>query len=86
MHPGDFGSFDRMTERRFTVDHSADAAYLSVAPSIGAGESVENVLIERAQGTIVLDFDAEGRLLGVEILSATALLTPATIADAVVLA
>jgi len=42
-----------MTERRFTVDHSADAAYFSVARTIGAGESVENVLVERAQGTIV---------------------------------
>lgn len=75
-----------MTERRFTVDHSSDAAYLPVAPTIGAGESVENVLIERDQGTIVLDFDVQGRLLGVEILGATGLLTPATIADADVLA
>ena len=75
-----------MTERRFTIDPSADAAYVPVAPSIGAGESVENVIIERPAGTIVLDFDAQGRLLGVEILGAAALLTPLTIADAEVLA
>jgi uncharacterized protein YuzE len=71
-----------MTERRFTVDHAADAAYFLVAPTIGEGKSVENVLIERAKGTIVLDFDDEGRLLGVEVLGATALLTPQTIAGA----
>jgi len=75
-----------MTERRITVDHVADAAYFPVAPTMGEGESVENVLIERAQGTIVLGFDAEGRLLGVEVLGATALLTPQTIAGADVLA
>lgn len=74
-----------MTERRFTLDPSVDAAYVPVAPSIGAGESVENVVIERP-GTIVLDFDAQGRLLGVEILGASALLTPLTIADAEVFA
>jgi len=74
-----------MTEQRFTIDHSADAAYFSVAPTVDAGESVENVVIERAKGTIVLDFDADGRLLGVEVLGATSLLTPRTIADADVL-
>ena len=40
------------------------------------GESVENVLTERAQGSIMLDFDAESRLLGVEMPGATALLPP----------
>ena len=71
-----------MTERRFPIDPSVDAAYIPIAPSIGAGQSVENVVIERAQGTIVLDFDSEGRLLGVEILGASALLMPGTLADA----
>lgn len=52
-----------MSERRFTVDHSADAAYFPIAPSIGAGESVENLIIQRPNGTLVLDFDAGGRLL-----------------------
>jgi uncharacterized protein YuzE len=75
-----------MTERRFTLDPSVDAVYVPVAPSIGAGESVENVVIERPAGTIVLDFDAQGRLVGVEILGASALLTPLTLADAEVLA
>lgn len=75
-----------MTERRFTIDPSVDAAYVPVAPAISAGESVEHVVIERPAGMIVLDFDAQGRLLGVEILGASALLTPLTIADSEVLA
>lgn len=68
-----------MSERRFTVDHSADAAYFPIATSIGAGDSVETLIVERPQGTLVLDFDADGRLLGVEVLGATALLTADTI-------
>lgn len=71
-----------MSERRFTVDSEADAAYFPIAPSIGAGEAVENVIIERPQGTIILDFDVQGRILGVEVVGARALLTPPTIVDA----
>ena len=56
--------------RGFTIDSSVDAAYLPIAPSIGLGESSENVMIERSHGTIILDLDEEGRLLGVEILGA----------------
>lgn len=76
-----------MSERRFTVDHSVDAAYFPIATSIGTGQSVENLIIERPQGTLVLDFDADGRfLLGVEVLGASTLLTAETIGDAEVLA
>ena len=74
-----------MSERRFTVDHSADAAYFPIATSIGAGEAVENLIIERPQGTLVLDFDGDGRLLGVEVLGAKALLTAEATGDADVL-
>lgn len=75
-----------MSERRITVDHSVDAAYFPIATSIGDGESVENLIIERPQGTLLLDFDADGRLLGVEVLGAKALLTAGTIGDDEVLA
>lgn len=60
------------------LDPEVDAAYARIAPSIAAGEAAENVIIERGGGTIVLDFDAAGHLLGVEIVGAEALLTPAT--------
>ncbi len=62
-----------------TIDPAVDAAYISIAPSISDGESVENVIIERPQGTIVLDFDEAGRILGIEILGASVLLTPETV-------
>jgi len=44
-----------MSERRFTVDPAADAAYFPIAPSIRDGESVETVIVEREQGTVILD-------------------------------
>lgn len=72
----------RASGGRITLDRAADAAYFSVAPSIAAGESTENVIVPRSEGEIVLDFDADGRLLGVEVVGAKALLTAATIANA----
>lgn len=65
-----------MSEGRSTYDAEADAAYVSIAPTIPPGAVAANVVIERERGTIVLDFDAEGRVLGVEILGARTLLTP----------
>jgi uncharacterized protein YuzE len=54
---------------RMTYDGDADAAYL---------------VIERpGGGDIVLDFDADGRLLGVEVIGATGLLRPAAVAAAI---
>jgi uncharacterized protein YuzE len=64
---------------RATYDAEADATYFKVAPSIGAGASVENVVIERPSGAVVLDFDFAGRLLGLEVVGARSLLTEATI-------
>jgi uncharacterized protein YuzE len=64
---------------RATYDAEADAAYFPVAPRIGAGESVENVVIDRPFGTLILDFDDAGRLLGLEVVGARSLLTEATI-------
>jgi uncharacterized protein YuzE len=46
-----------------------------VAGHEGSGAAVEQVVVERAgRGDIVLDFDADGLLLGLEIIGATALL------------
>ena len=59
---------------RLTYDDEANAAYLEIE-EIAAGTAVENVVVERpGRGDIVLDFDADGRLLGVEVIGATALL------------
>ena len=60
---------------RKTFDPEADAAYVDIADAIASGPAVENVVVEReGKGDIVLDFDANGRLLGVEIIGAKALL------------
>lgn len=59
---------------RLTYDDEANAAYLELE-AIGEGTAVENVVVERpGRGDIVLDFDADGRLLGVEVIGAAALL------------
>jgi uncharacterized protein YuzE len=69
---------------RMTYDGDADAAYLAVEDDVANGSAVENVVIERpGRGDIVLDFDADGRLLGVEIIGATGLLRPAAVAAAI---
>lgn len=62
-----------------TFDADADAAYFPVAGQIGPGHAVENVVIERSAGTVVLDFDADGYLLGVEVVGASSLLRTSTI-------
>ena len=56
---------------RMTYDSDADAAYLAIGDEVADGSAVENVVIERpGRGDIVLDFDADGRLLGVEVIGA----------------
>ena len=59
---------------KLTYDDEANAAYLELEDMVD-GTAVENVVVERpGRGDIVLDFDADGRLLGVEVIGATALL------------
>lgn len=60
---------------RVTYDSEANAAYFEIMADVGEGSAVENVVIERpGRGDIVLDFDADGRLLGVEVIGAAELL------------
>lgn len=54
-------------------DVEADAAYVYVT-KIGAGEAVEQVVLEDDQlpgGELIIDLDNQGRLLGFELLSAS---------------
>lgn len=61
---------------RMTVDREVDAWYLQIVNVIAAGQAVEQVVVGRAgRGEIVLDFDPDGFLLGVEVLGASRLLT-----------
>ena len=65
---------DRM---RVTYDPEADAAYAYLVDHIEPGEAVRQVIAH--DGDVVLDLDAKGRLLGVEVLGAKRLLRPETL-------
>ena len=66
-----------------TYDRSVDAAYFQIAPDVGAGEAVRQQVIEvEDRGEFLLDFDAEGSLLGIEILGASQLLQTVFTGDA----
>ena len=68
---------------RWELDTEADAAYLSITDPEEGGAAVEQVVVGReGRGDIVLDFNAAGRLLGVEVVGASALLRPDTLAGA----
>jgi uncharacterized protein YuzE len=58
---------------KMSYDPEADAAYISLADHPVA-ES------EEVARSVVLDFDAEGRLLGIEVLNATNTLAPGALA------
>jgi uncharacterized protein YuzE len=57
---------------KVTFDRSANAAYIALK-SIEPGEAALQHLIEAdgTRGTITLDFDTKGRLIGIEVLDAT---------------
>lgn len=58
---------------RLTYDADADAAYIYLADSIGAGEVVKTVVCDVTLdcAAVNLDFDASRHLLGIEILGAS---------------
>ena len=67
-----------------TFDPEADASYVRIVDHIGNGEAVAQIVVEddRLRGWVVLDLDENGFLLGVEVLGASDLLRPATLASA----
>ncbi|MDP3952984.1 DUF2283 domain-containing protein [Microbacterium sp.] len=67
---------------RTTYDAEADAAYITLVPEIEPGRPVRNAEVESAGGSVVLDFDAAGVLLGVEVLGATRMLDAAILEGA----
>ncbi|OJF12546.1 hypothetical protein BG844_20100 [Couchioplanes caeruleus subsp. caeruleus] len=68
---------------RMSYDSEANAAYLAIEQDIPSGSATENVVVERpGQGDIVLDFDSDGRLLGVEVIGARELLSAAVLTTA----
>ncbi|MDT5042909.1 MAG: hypothetical protein QOE51_3894 [Actinoplanes sp.] len=60
---------------RMTFDPDANAAYLYIEDKATDCAAIENVVVGRdGKGDIVLDFDADGYLLGVEVIGAAELL------------
>jgi uncharacterized protein YuzE len=71
---------------RVTYDPAADAAYVELAGPIGGAESattIHSITTPGDRGEVALDFDADGRLLGIEVLHASAVLPASVLADAV---
>ena len=55
-----------------TFDVEADAVYIYLAEEISVGEVTRTVVVEdqRVAGMVNLDFDHDGRLVGVEVVGA----------------
>ena len=68
---------------RVTFDPEADAAYIQLASEILAGGVARTYTCDPTDvgGMINLDFDSDGRLVGVEVLDAGHLLPPEVLQD-----
>ena len=60
----------RPVDVRVTYDGSADAAYIYLVP-IGPGDVATTVVGEDEAGSVNLDFNSDGQLLGIEVLRAS---------------
>lgn len=69
---------------RVTYDAGVDAAYIYLAAEIRAGGVARTVPVNPLEidGMINLDFDAEGRMVGIEVLDASRFLSPELLASA----
>ena len=69
---------------KITYDPTVDAAYIYLVEEIGFGGVASTVPVGPTviEGVINLDFDAEGRLLGIEVLDAAAKLPAELLAQA----
>jgi uncharacterized protein YuzE len=69
---------------RFTYDSAADAAYVYFVDAIGPGEVARTVasMLELDRSFIAFDLDIDGKVLGMEILGASRLLTQETLRTA----
>ena len=66
-----------------TYDPEVDAAYLRLIPTVEAGSSRRQVAArtDDLAGELVFDVGEDGRVIGIEVLGATAVLRPETIAQ-----
>ncbi len=64
---------------KITYDKEADAAYIYLEGSIEDGEAKKTVELN---DNIIVDFDKEGKLLGIEILNASKILNKKSLLEA----
>ncbi|MBS3076861.1 DUF2283 domain-containing protein [Candidatus Pacearchaeota archaeon] len=57
---------------KIEIDREVDAAYIYAKSHIGEGEAVKTIEVNE---DIILDFDVNGKLIGIEILNASKNLT-----------
>lgn len=70
---------------RITYDHTVDAAYIAFVDEIADGavtQQLHSLATPGELGEVTLDFDENGRLLGVEVLGATNVLPTEVLAVA----
>ncbi|WP_238013216.1 DUF2283 domain-containing protein [Dactylosporangium sp. AC04546] len=60
-----------------TYDSEADAAYIYLEHPVAPGAAVQNALFDAELGMFNLDLNADGHILGLEIIGARAHLPPA---------
>jgi uncharacterized protein YuzE len=67
-----------------TYDGDADAAYVYLVNSIGPGEVAQTraAMLDFDRAFITFDFDANGKILGLEILGASRILSEQTLQTA----
>lgn len=63
---------------RFEYDKEVDAGYIYVVEDVKNGEAVKTIQLN---DNIILDFDKNGKLLGVEILDAKKVLSEKVLAE-----
>jgi len=64
---------------RFEYDKEADAAYIYLEDSIAEREAKKTIELN---DNVIVDFDKDGKLLGIEILSASKLLNKKSLLEA----
>jgi uncharacterized protein YuzE len=67
---------------RVTYDQEANAAYIYVREPEARKGTVTSIPVDEAPGMIVLDFDVDGCLFGVEVLDASKLVPSEVLAAA----
>ena len=70
---------------KITYDPEVDAVYIQLVDKVSPGqasEQIHSILTHGGKGEVTLDFDANGKMLGIEILNAKEVLPESAIHSA----